>query len=1544
MKFIRIVIVLLFIIKNLNAQTPNIPTDIDTPVTPIYMATYPSAYPSGTLVNWSRTTSLLKPVSDTSAISSLSLPDAMVMTNYADGLGRPIQSVSKKITPMGFDVVQSVYYDSFGRNPVSPLPYKSLTFNYGQFKKASFSDQRNFFDGMFPNDSTNPYSRTLFDDTSLYRSVTQMLPGATKVGSNIGKTTRVMLNDSIENVRMWNYTAGSLPTTASPWPKFSLFVKETIDESGKRTREYKNKEGQLILKKIEVSSTTAGSQHGGWLCTYYVYDDLYQLRYVITPKVVDSIQNSSWVLTQAVSDALCYFYDYDNRGRVIQKKLPGQLSQYVIYDSLNRQVLVQDGNLSTSKQWIFTKYDALGRAIITGKFLNTGGLTVDTLRNQMASNGASSNAFVNFLRNSISINTYTTSSTISDADIYALNYFDDYTNTPSGFSYNDAAVQSLPGGLNKVKEGQSLETATLPTGGYVRIMNGNATTTQWVSTVVYYDTMGRKLQMQRVNAKSGNDTMSFQYDFSGKPLAALIAQKNPGALGLTKVPLVKILKVYTYDNAGRPLAINQKINNEPYYRQIHQFRYDETGKVSNKFLGGTAESQDFSYRIWGDLESINKNYCLYGINDNFFGEVIKYDRGFAKLNKTGLASGLQWRLSGSPTIERAYGYTYDAAGRLTTGDYSQTDGSGWSNGAEDYTAKNISYDGNGNLLRMDQWGTKAGYSGPFQMDQLKYKYNNGGMSNQLNAVDDSISTYYGLGEFQELNGGSPRDYKYDNNGNATSDTNKNIISISYNFLNKPYLIKFTGGRSITFTYDAAGNLLSKQIVESGQPNKTIDYLGNLEYVDSALSIIGHEEGRTRPVALIDATSDTMMYYEYDFFVKDHMGNVRSVVTEEVDSDWYTPTTLPSGALSFGIAGYDPRTPYPHFEGYTLGPKTYTVTNETSNAAVEEMLFDNVAATRDNKVGSIDQSDLKETRLNGSQTTRRIGPAKMIRVMAGDSIQLSVSTYFSSVGQNNSVALNDAQLVSNLLGSLASGGSGALAGDFTATQLNSSYIQADVTGALSIVESQTQINYSAPQAFLTYILLDDNMQVVPECSGTLQSTVANAWNVLSTTQAKLTRNGYLIVYLSNTSVMDVAFDNLNIVHYKGKLLSENHYYPYGLTVTSNAIVNAPDNNNLYTGKQLNHNEFVSGPGLDWYNYNARQYDPQIGRWHSVDPLMEKSLGVSPYNYCLGNPIALVDPSGMTPAPPHARLPNVMTGFESGAPDGYEYGSGGGNGMGGGGGGGFTNGMGSDYAFGINDGSAFVQTGPETDQYGKTVQQYINYAVDNAVGDITVYENKANGWELSTGGQIREAPTVGSLDLTVFVSFLYHANSDGTPTVDAYGFGGYGAGIIVPALKAAQPQKGPDYLSQINNFLLGTAGLVYGVGEYGLRANAPEIINATTRFLGNDYNVIHAVNGTANILKTAGRGFFVVGSTISLVQGFNKYRNGDYVGTGKSGLDIGVGALSTFGGPVGLLIGTPYYLIDSFEGWDNAWQSAMEMNRNNQQLINMRVINYSDLYKN
>ncbi|MBE4949566.1 RHS repeat domain-containing protein [Chryseobacterium culicis] len=92
----------------------------------------------------------------------------------------------------------------------------------------------------------------------------------------------------------------------------------------------------------------------------------------------------------------------------------------------------------------------------------------------------------------------------------------------------------------------------------------------------------------------------------------------------------------------------------------------------------------------------------------------------------------------------------------------------------------------------------------------------------------------------------------------------------------------------------------------------------------------------------------------------------------------------------------------------------------------------------------------------------------------------------------------------------------------------------------------------------------------------------------------------------------------------EITDANDYYPFGMNQlkTGNAFFGSGTYKNYkYNGKELQES------GM--YDYGARFYMPDLGRWGVVDPLTEKMTRHSPYNYAFNNPLRFIDPDGRKP---------------------------------------------------------------------------------------------------------------------------------------------------------------------------------------------------------------------------------------------------------------------------------------------------------------------------
>ncbi len=272
--------------------------------------------------------------------------------------------------------------------------------------------------------------------------------------------------------------------------------------------------------------------------------------------------------------------------------------------------------------------------------------------------------------------------------------------------------------------------------------------------------------------------------------------------------------------------------------------------------------------------------------------------------------------------------------------------------------------------------------------------------------------------------------------------------------------------------------------------------------------------------------------------------------------------------------------------------------------------------------------------NSHLTTEKISsrnqPVHIVaKVMAGDKIDILGKSYYlntTSITNANSTSLSVSQLMASLLLGPANpvGAKGATATDLSA--LNNGVIPSSF-----IRGNNNEPATTIPKAYINYILLDDQFKYAGGGSSRVGSSgvVKDHWTD-GLQNINVTKSGYLFVYVSNESNFNVFFDNLQVVHTRGPVLEETHYYPFGLIMSglfSKALAfGTPENKLKYNGKEEQRNEFSDGSGLEWLDYGARMYDVQIGRFFTQDRLSEKSYLINPYQYAINNPILYIDING------------------------------------------------------------------------------------------------------------------------------------------------------------------------------------------------------------------------------------------------------------------------------------------------------------------------------
>ncbi|WP_190295308.1 TIGR02594 family protein [Mucilaginibacter rubeus] len=845
-------------------------------------------------------------------IPLLGIADRQVIRSYYDGLGQALQTIAVKSSPAGNDIIQPYAFNALGQQTISYLPYVA-TGSSGVYRPNALTTEQSAFysNGLADKvaDDSNPYSQVFYSDDPSQRL---LLAGKVGNGYQVGqhsKNINYRSNNSGDgNIIVWSAAGANTGNYAAT----KLSVTEATDEDQKKVATFNDATGRLILKR-EYTETA-----GKYQDTYYIYNSAGQVSYVVPPKALDlMVTAGNYSLAQAGVNKLIFQYWYDNQGRVNQKLIPTKGLVNIIYDPLNRPVLVQDAQMATSYKWYYTKYDAKDHPVSSGVYTDPNHYSASAM--QTAVNGNTTyNTYWYETRNSIALTGYYSNNTFPSSGITPLTYvyFDNYDMDMSG---SDDYSYTSPGGLTGENAQTTATLRGVPTMTRKTTVGNGITAGTWLVCYTFYDSNGRPIQTKSNNqlTTTVSDSKTNVYDFAGSPTQTKVAKVVAGNT-------TSVITTIGYDPTRRVNSIDQSYNGGTAIR-IASYVYNELGQLVEKNLGlinsgiipqtldlkatysGTnafvasqsitlsenfsvpagstfsasiqtnyLQSVDYRYNIRGNLISINNSklsadngtgYTNDDSND-LFGMQFLYDNADANIGNTayynGNLSAIKWMSkdgSGTSSVERSYKYTYDAANRYKGESYAEratasTGAFGSNVGGFD---ENVGlYDFNGNIQTLTRKSSTPGGSSVSTIDNLTYTYDVAN-PNQLKSVVDASGNSAGFV-------GGAGSYTYDAVGNLTADPYK-VLGITYNDLNKTNVITVSSGtnRHLDYTYDASGALIRKQQYDNGVLGTTTDYIDGFVYIGNSLSYFPMPEGRVR---------NTGSSLKPEYIITDQQGNAR----------------------------------------------------------------------------------------------------------------------------------------------------------------------------------------------------------------------------------------------------------------------------------------------------------------------------------------------------------------------------------------------------------------------------------------------------------------------------------------------------------------------------------------------------------------------------------------------------------------------------------------------------------------------------------------------
>lgn len=810
---------------------------------------------------------------------------------YFDGLGRPSQAVSVSGSPSGKNLVTLYSYDLKGRQPNDYLPFAMET-DSGPAKIGTdylIGLQNQYYKTLYNSTSAvYPYIHREYDDSPLDRPVKTFRQGKEyQEQMDHFSENRYGLNSGDQTLRLTVGSGGSLVCERTPHDANTLHKTSLINEDGACEETFTDMAGRKILVRQRLSAT----EHAD---TYFVYDDLDRLRWVVSPEGSVRLKaDSTWTLTSDNAEKYCYRYLYDKNGNVQTRHIPGKAPDNMTYDAVGRMITSQTGAMKAQKATLHYYYDPIGRLarVELQKKSNShispnpepigpiipidpvdpiDPIAPPIIINPDPEDPRNPDPFKPIIRPTSAAYSFGFGDTTDSAHDTERYTYDEYRLDTAAFSTHAfIPVAGVTGSESLCANVRGLKTheeifETFDTSVFASGAAAPASTRR----TFYYDLRNRVIQSVETTPSDCRLRISYRYDYAGNILVRDEQHIRPGS------DSIDIRYTYAYDDRGRQIREQTAINGA--VQSDITSAYDDLGRLKTTQSDGAKLQTQYDYNIQGWLSRISHNRQIPPLlpgrpvsSEPFFStSLIYFTPSESAPQYSGNIAQISWVRGMDINGSQFYSYSYDKLNRLTDAElYKTTLGIGGDRNIPEntYTERNMHYDLNGNMSSFER------YNG----DELyKYVYELSG--NRIVSAKNCPGTRNGDTDvaYDETVAGSS--YGYDTMGNLTLDGENNLTT-AYNLLNLPQKITPTESH-----LQANMPFLAKyRYLWNGEKISAVDsqgngylYMGSVRY-----NLSGNEPVFESVPFSMGRIVREGNGYAARYFLTDHLGSVRTIADQ-----------------------------------------------------------------------------------------------------------------------------------------------------------------------------------------------------------------------------------------------------------------------------------------------------------------------------------------------------------------------------------------------------------------------------------------------------------------------------------------------------------------------------------------------------------------------------------------------------------------------------------------------------------------------------------------